>query len=287
MSGKWRTRRARMSIPVVAAAALAGGQLTAGAAAQTVDQDTARTAARPKFQLPLPCGQKWWTSTHKGHASKYMVDMINKNGKTQGTPVLASAAGKVTESKFYRDAGNVITVNHGGGWSTRHMHLDIRSVKVGAKVNLGTKLGTVGNTGSWTSGAHLHYQQQLNGKVVQAKFNGRTLPVKWKYGQHYETSKNKCGPEPPKKYYVVTKAKTSGYTSTNGKIKVGFLNKGKNYVFCTAKGASKKYRNTTSSWWLKTDLDSGHVNKWVPAAYLGKGGGQPKDTKGKTIPRCK
>jgi hypothetical protein len=34
-------------------------------------------------------------------------------------------------------------------------------------------------------------------------------------------------------------------------------------------------------------LDTGQTNKYVSAAYLGKGGGQPKDLNGKTIPLCK
>ncbi|MFD9459250.1 M23 family metallopeptidase, partial [Streptomyces sp. NPDC059985] len=155
------------------------------------EADTA-VANTPPFQLPIPCGQRWTTSTHDGHASQYMLDMVSAGGATQGTAALASAAGRVVTSQFDSQAGNFIVIDHGDGWQTRYLHLDRRDVAVGNDVEQGRQIGTVGNTGSWTTGAHLHYEQKLNGSVVQTTFDGRLVPVKWEYNQHYETSTN-CG----------------------------------------------------------------------------------------------
>ncbi len=156
------------------------------------DEDpVANAGARPVFQLPVPCGQVWTTSTHGGHSSQFMVDMIATSGGTFGTPALASAAGQVVTASFFSDAGNMVVLDHGGGWKTRYLHLDTMDVGVGQHVDAGQPLGRVGNTGAST-GAHLHYEQKADGVVVQAAFDGQTIPVKWSYHQHSETSRN-CG----------------------------------------------------------------------------------------------
>ncbi|MFE3639305.1 M23 family metallopeptidase, partial [Streptomyces sp. NPDC059168] len=169
---------------------------TAPAAAATTATASAanntKVATTPPFQLPIPCGQRWTTSTHDEHASAYMVDMVSAGGTTEGTPALASAGGRVVTSQFDSQAGNFIVIDHGGGWQTRYLHLDRRDVAVGDDVGQGRQIGTVGNTGSWTTGAHLHYEQKLNGSVVQATIDGHLVPVTWAYNQHYETSGN-CG----------------------------------------------------------------------------------------------
>ncbi|WP_328990956.1 VCBS repeat domain-containing M23 family metallopeptidase [Kribbella sp. NBC_01245] len=169
----------------------------AAAAAVTVGLVVPQAAAagRPNFKLPLPCGQVWTTSTHSGHASQYMLDMVRSGGATAGTPVLASAGGVVSTSKFATDAGNMIVIDHGDGWQTRYLHLATRAVNIGAQVGQGMHIGTVGNTGSNTSGAHLHFEQKQNGVVVQSIFSGHLVPVNYSYNQHYETSDN-CGSGP-------------------------------------------------------------------------------------------
>ncbi|MGW7320106.1 M23 family metallopeptidase, partial [Streptomyces sp. NPDC054865] len=173
-------------------ALLPAAPAAASASASAAPEADTAVAATPPFQLPIPCGQRWTTSTHDGHASQYMLDMVSAGGTTQGTAALASAAGRVVTSQFDSQAGNFIVIDHGDGWQTRYLHLDRRDVAVGNDVEQGRQIGTVGNTGSWTTGAHLHYEQKLNGSVVQTTFDGRLVPVKWEYNQHYETSTN-CG----------------------------------------------------------------------------------------------
>lgn len=149
---------------------------------------------RPRFQMPVPCGQTWTTSTHSGHASVYDIDMIRAGGGTHGVPALASAAGTVSISRWHHAAGNYVVLDHGRGWVTRYLHLEYRSVAEGQRVTMGTQLGVVGNTGNST-GSHLHYEQKLDGRTVRSIVDGHAIPVNWSYHEHYERSRN-CGRPP-------------------------------------------------------------------------------------------
>ncbi|NUP69022.1 MAG: M23 family metallopeptidase [Nonomuraea sp.] len=246
------------------------------------------TLAVPPFQLPVPCGERWTTSTHSGHASQFMVDMISVSGATWGTPVLASAGGTVVTSTFFSDAGNTIVVDHGGGWVTRYLHMASRAVGVGASVGQGQQIGVVGNTGSATTGSHLHFEQRLNGAVVQATVNGHAIPVTWSYNQNFETSNNCGGGGTPGRYWVDTFADAPGY-STPGGARTGTLLQGTNYVYCRTWGPLVQVGGDYNHWWLKTDLDSGSPwqNQWVSAYYLSRwGNDQAKDNNGNDIPDC-
>jgi murein DD-endopeptidase MepM/ murein hydrolase activator NlpD len=78
-----------------------------------------------------------------------------------GTPVYATANGRVRISKYYSTFGNYIEIDHGSGYRTIFGHLSKRKVKVGEKVIRGQKIGEVGNTGRSTA-PHLHYEIQHN-----------------------------------------------------------------------------------------------------------------------------
>lgn len=89
-----------------------------------------------------------------------------------GTPVLASASGRVTRAGWGGGYGNIVIIDHGKGLVTRYAHLSKIQVKQGARVDQGTVIGRVGSTGMST-GPHLHYEVWQNGKAVdprQAKF---------------------------------------------------------------------------------------------------------------------
>lgn len=79
-----------------------------------------------------------------------------------GTRVIASASGVVTWAASQNAYGNLVTIDHGQGITTRYAHLSKINVKVGDEVQRGTLIGEVGNTGRST-GPHLHYEVRLNG----------------------------------------------------------------------------------------------------------------------------
>ncbi|HBB32330.1 MAG TPA: hypothetical protein DDZ80_31225 [Cyanobacteria bacterium UBA8803] len=76
-----------------------------------------------------------------------------------GTTVLAVDGGTVAFAKEQGTYGNLVVINHQGGRQTRYAHLSSIAVRTGQKVQPGTSLGTVGNTGSPDiSQSHLHFE---------------------------------------------------------------------------------------------------------------------------------
>jgi len=240
--------------------------------------------AAPAFQMPIPCGLRWTTASHSGHASQWMIDMVDLDGNTRGTPVLASAGGTVSASLNSTTGGQMVVIDHPGGWQTRYLHMDRRDVAVGNTVSQGTQLGVVGSTGD-SSGPHLHFEQKLNGVVQQAWFNGHAVPLTWSYGEHFETSAN-CGAGDDK-FWVDTFADAPGYASPGAGASTGTLKKGTNYVYCRQWGPEVRVGSSFNHWWLKTDLDIGPANQWVSAYYLSRwGNDEAKDNAGREIEDC-
>jgi murein DD-endopeptidase MepM/ murein hydrolase activator NlpD len=82
-----------------------------------------------------------------------------------GAPVLATAAGKVTNASYDGGYGNMVEIDHGDGLSTRYGHLSAILVRVGQTVGAGEEIGRVGTTGRST-GPHLHYEVRIDGQPV-------------------------------------------------------------------------------------------------------------------------
>ncbi len=98
----------------------------------------------------------------------------------QGTPVWASATGRVVEVGLKRGSGNTIVLAHANGLSTRYYHLSryARGLHVGQQVKQKEVIGFVGMTGLAT-GPHLHFSVTKNGAFVDpSKLNvSRDAPV--------------------------------------------------------------------------------------------------------------
>jgi len=83
----------------------------------------------------------------------------------RGTPIKASAQGRVLAADDYFFNGKTIFVDHGNGLITMYCHLDQTDVVVGDHVAKGQRLGLSGSTGRAT-GPHLHWSVVLNGAMV-------------------------------------------------------------------------------------------------------------------------
>ena len=83
----------------------------------------------------------------------------------KGQPVYATANGMVDSAAYTGEYGNLITLKHDFGLSTRYGHLSRFNVKPGQRVKRGDVLGYVGSTGRST-GAHLHYEILANGRLI-------------------------------------------------------------------------------------------------------------------------
>jgi murein DD-endopeptidase MepM/ murein hydrolase activator NlpD len=84
-----------------------------------------------------------------------------------GTPVWATADGRVTSVGPRAGAGNAIVVTHAGGMESTYMHLSrfAKGLRVGQEVRQKQVIGYVGMTGLAT-GPHLHFSLRVNGQLV-------------------------------------------------------------------------------------------------------------------------
>lgn len=101
-----------------------------------------------------------WGSFHKG------ID-ISRSG-IYGAAIVAADSGKVIKAGYgnygtgYGGYGNVVAIDHGGGYSTLYGHMSRVAVSAGQYVTKGQVIGYVGSTGQST-GPHLHFEIRVNG----------------------------------------------------------------------------------------------------------------------------
>ncbi|MBN2332725.1 MAG: M23 family metallopeptidase [Deltaproteobacteria bacterium] len=89
------------------------------------------------------------------------VDIVNR----KGTPVIATADGRVKFAGVNGGYGKMVVVDHGTGVETKYGHLSRIGVKVGEKVVRGQEIGLLGNSGRST-GPHLHYEVVMKSNTV-------------------------------------------------------------------------------------------------------------------------
>ena len=84
-----------------------------------------------------------------------------------GTPVWATANGKIVEFGMKPGSGNTVVINHGNGLQTRYYHLSrfASGLKQGKTVQQKEVIGYVGTTGLST-GPHLHFSVVQGGVFV-------------------------------------------------------------------------------------------------------------------------
>lgn len=112
--------------------------------------------------------------THRFHSG---MDFSCDNG----TPVYATANGKVVSCDWEQGYGMTVEIDHGYGYQTRYCHLSAYKVKNGQEVVRGDLIALSGNTGKST-GPHVHYEVVQKGEKVN--------PVNYYFmdldAEHYE-----------------------------------------------------------------------------------------------------
>jgi murein DD-endopeptidase MepM/ murein hydrolase activator NlpD len=87
-----------------------------------------------------------------------------------GKDVLAAAKGTVTASFTNESKAKVIVIDHGliagHRYETRYVHLSQLLASVGDTVEPGDVIGKVGNTGTVSTGCHLHFAISKDGRPV-------------------------------------------------------------------------------------------------------------------------
>lgn len=86
-------------------------------------------------------------------------------GAPMGSPIVASAPGRVQSAGWDGGYGRAVRINHGGGILTLYGHMSRTAVAAGQQVAAGQVIGYVGSTGLST-GPHLHYEVHRNGQRI-------------------------------------------------------------------------------------------------------------------------
>lgn len=163
------------------------------------------SAATPKFQLPFPCNQTWHGNSSNSSAHQSHEIDFNRGSAPSadlGDTVTAAAQGTVRTASHQGSAngyGNLVKIEHSGGYYTYYAHLNTIAVEVGESVARGQSIGTVGNTSKPGNNVspHLHYEVRRGsgypGNIQQATFNGS----RFGYPDANVTSRNCSTPYDP------------------------------------------------------------------------------------------
>ncbi|MGM9735509.1 MAG: M23 family metallopeptidase [Candidatus Cryptobacteroides sp.] len=124
-------------------------------------------SSRDKRSLPIE-GMHFFTPVKGVISQKYDPDFHPFIDITapEGTVVKAVLDGTVISAGWNEETGNSIQIQHSGDIVSIYRHNEKLLKKTGDKVTAGTPIALLGNTGTQTTGAHLHFELWHNGETV-------------------------------------------------------------------------------------------------------------------------
>src|SRR5690606_7177639 len=102
------------------------------------------------------------SSSFSAQEQHYAVDIAVK----QNEPVRTTLSGHVVFDSYTPETGYVVIVQHGNNLLSMYKHCASIIKKVGSFVRGGEVIAFAGNTGSLTTGPHLHFELWYNGNPV-------------------------------------------------------------------------------------------------------------------------
>lgn len=119
-------------------------------------------SSAPRFAWPIAGAVRRGFAPRSGRNYHDGLDIPAR----EGLAVRAAAAGKVLfAGKEPRQFGNLVVVDHGGGWHTAYAFLSRVTVKEGDEVSPGERVGLVGRTGQATR-SELHFEVRRDNRPV-------------------------------------------------------------------------------------------------------------------------
>jgi murein DD-endopeptidase MepM/ murein hydrolase activator NlpD len=100
--------------------------------------------------------------SQKMSAEHPAVDIVTKAGE----PVKSILDGRVIFSEYSKTSGFTMIVYHNAQFISIYKHLQNINKKSGDRVKVGEVIGLVGNTGTHTTGPHLHFELIFEGRYV-------------------------------------------------------------------------------------------------------------------------
>lgn len=95
-----------------------------------------------------------------GERGHYGTDIL----APKNTPIKAIMDGHVITSDWTLETGNTIGIQHASNIVSFYKHNSINLKKLGSFVEAGEAVAIIGNTGSISSGPHLHFELWIDGK---------------------------------------------------------------------------------------------------------------------------
>ena len=159
-----------------AAAAAAAAKKNNSTSSSNGSSSSGSSSSRPASSGNVVSGSGYFTHPCPGmtYQSSYFGEVRSFDSRPHkgndyaaptGTPTYAAAAGTVITAGWSNSAGNWVVISHGNGLVTKYMHHSSICVSAGQRVEKGQQIGYVGSTG-YSTGAHLHFQVELNGTPV-------------------------------------------------------------------------------------------------------------------------
>ncbi len=173
-AGTGHAQVANASAPAATTTAAAKGTKTAPAPTTTTKKSEPKVAtpkqkisSDPSKKLPTIAARSsskfsWPVRgtilSHYGAKSGGLFNDGINIGASRGTAVNAAENGVVAYAgNEVKGMGNLVIIQHSGGWMTVYAHMDSMSVRRGARVSVGQKIGTVGATGK-VDRPQLHFE---------------------------------------------------------------------------------------------------------------------------------
>ena len=102
------------------------------------------------------------TSKYEINNNHLAVDIVSK----ENSPIMAILDGNVVFTGYTKETGYIIYLQHKNNILSVYKHVKNTLVKQGDYIKKGKVIATMGNTGTITSGPHLHFELWNNGTPV-------------------------------------------------------------------------------------------------------------------------
>jgi murein DD-endopeptidase MepM/ murein hydrolase activator NlpD len=114
-----------------------------------------------------PCRTKTINDNYAAHLARGSFSPGVDYNCATGSDIFAASSGKVISatSNLGSSAGIAIVIKHRGGTTSHYFHLSKLLVKAGDRVSMGQLIAKSGNTGTATTGPHLHF-------AIKKRFGG-------------------------------------------------------------------------------------------------------------------
>jgi lipoprotein NlpD len=93
------------------------------------------------------------------NARHYGIDLVAKENES----IKAVLEGTVILAEWTTDNGHIIQIQHRNNWVSVYKHCSVLFKKAGEQVKAGEAIAIVGNSGTETTGPHLHFELWENG----------------------------------------------------------------------------------------------------------------------------